>query len=145
VFNKEFYFENILIMDVMNIFSKEYWDFKDKLTKEYVNIFKGYCNIKSTKDHFEKNQNVIPGLIFTDVNLWSFDIDIIVKNEIKSFYSNTTKSFTRYKLKGTRKSDTSWNLKVKGRGNIDFSINNDQQIMYSSSEDFIMKYTVETF
>lgn len=129
----------------MNIFSKEYWDFKDKLTKEYVNIFEGHCNIKSTKDHFEKNQNVIPGLIFTDVNLWSFDIDIIVKNEIKSFYSNTTKSFTRYKLKGTRQSDTSWNLKVKGRGNIDFSINKDQQIMYSSSEDFIMKYTVETF
>lgn len=132
-------------MDLINIFSKEYWDFKDKLTKEYVNIFQGNCNIKSTKDHFEKNQNVIPGLIFTDVNLWSFDIDIIVKNEIKSFYSNTTKSFTRYKLKGTRQSDTLWNLKVKGRGNIDFSINNDQQIMYSSSEDFIMKYTVETF
>ena len=136
---------SLVNLNNFNIFSKEFWDFKDELTKEYINVFEGTSNINSKKDCFEKMRDIVPGLVFNDPNIWSFTINIIVKSETRFTFYNKTKNFTRYKLKGTRISDTSWDLKVKGRGNIDFSINSDQKIMYSSQDDFIMKYTIETF
>ena len=128
-----------------NIFSKEYWDFKPN--KEYINIFEGSANVISTKDEYNKQQDSIPGLLFDDPDIWHFCITIVVKNEIKNLFRmyNKTKSFSHYKLKGNRLTDNKWDLKVKGSGNIEFSINSDQQIVYSSQEQFTMRYVVEYF
>ena len=129
-----------------NIFSKEYWE--QTPNKEYVQIFEGGANIIITKDHYNKQQDIIPGLIFNDPEIWYFVVTAVVKTETKSVFRmyNKTKSFSLFKLKGTRVTDNSWNLKVKGNSNtIEFSINSDQQVVYSSKDAFTMKYVIDYF
>lgn len=129
-----------------NIFSKEYWE--QTPNKEYVQIFEGDANIIITKDHYNKQQDIIPGLIFNDPEIWYFVVTAVVKTETKSVFRmyNKTKSFSLFKLKGTRVTDNSWNLKVKGNSNtIEFSINSDQQVVYSSKDAFTMKYVIDYF
>lgn len=114
-------------MSNFNIFSKEFWEFN--LNTEYIRTFSGFANISNG---YINRLDSIPGLVLKEG--WSFTITCIVK---------VNKNYYKYILNGLKCND-GWKLKVEkcdGNGNINFTILNNQ-IMYSSEQDFNMKYTV---
>ena len=126
-------------MNNFNIFSKEFWEFKPNT--EYIHSFSGHANISNDKNGYHKRLDSIPGLVFKEG--WAFTVTCIVEvnsNSFTFFTKSTNPKYYKYTLNGLKSGDT-WDLKVEGNGNINFSILKNQ-IMYSSENDFTMKYTV---
>ena len=114
-------------MSNFNIFSKEFWEFYPNT--QNMHKFSGFAN---RSNEYINRLDSIPGLVLKEG--WSFTITCVVK---------INKNYYKYILNGLKYND-SWKLKVEkcdGNGNINFTILNNQ-IMYSSEQDFNMKYTV---
>jgi hypothetical protein len=123
-------------MNNFNIFSKEFWEFKPNT--EYINTFSGYANISNDKNGYNKKFDSIPGLLFKEG--WSFTITCIVEVDTQNWSYTKSPKYYKYILNGLKCKD-SWDLKVEGNSNINFSILKNQ-IMYSTEQNFNMKYTV---
>ena len=134
-------------MNSLNVFSKEFWGIKPNVN-EYVHIFSGVANITCNRNVYDKQFNKIDGLLFNEY-CWAFTITCIVEQYINNsgFFSKSyTPIYSKYILNGLRNKD-SWDLKVENNKLVslncllNFNVLNNQ-IMYSSEQDFTMKYTV---
>ena len=129
-------------MNNLNIFSREFWEIKPNLN-ECIHIFSGKANITRNKNVYDKLLNKVDGLLINEG--WAFTITCIVEQYTDTFgffNISSTPRYSKYILNGLRNKD-SWDLKIDNNNinNINFSILNNQ-IMYSSEQNFTMKYTI---